>query len=675
MEQTASLGKRDAAGSREATGSLVLVVAPNISDPASFRIVRANDAFCDALGYSSAELAGKPTTVIAGDRGDDEIGRCAREAVTDGVESKGRRAFYHRDGEPVWIEWTVRPNENGDGGRTAMFVGRIAERRRPADGDLRSLITALEHATDAIIIYELREGQHRPRVQYANRAAELISGYSRKELESASRLGPLTDKASFQAMIDSMRNGNPLRTRQRMYRKDGSAYWADMNLRPLLEPTPGVWRWIAIERDVTEEVEREGLMAAELDAYSTLASAAETFLDSHERERLEQTYLQARQRLIAAARREAAQVLDSMYESALRRLTLYEESIERRNETAMAQAHQADVMAMLAHDVRGPLNTVVVYAELIAEMVPDNPEVGEYTHLISRAANRIVELTNEVIVAAQLDRNEYKPALEVLDLIALIENVVALANGGDRVKFDFAERPIELESDPTAIRHIISNLVSNAIKYSDPSTAVDVSVQREDEAVRIEVRDHGIGIPPEDLPTIFERFSRAANARASKIRGTGLGLYFVKQLVERSAGTIAIDSRVNEGTRVTVRLPLRKRDDVDRVVIVSMEPNPDDRSVIASELRKRGYLVRVVQTASAAETALKRETVGLVILDVDVFNPEELVTLWSFCRERSVRVITAGSHCDGNEPLQLRKPFVADDLVRKVEAVAPVSAL
>ena len=59
------------------------------------------------------------------------------------------------------------------------------------------------------------------------------------------------------------------------------------HLRPLLEPTPGVWRWIAIERDVTEEVEREGLMAAELDAYATLASAAETFLDSHEKERLE----------------------------------------------------------------------------------------------------------------------------------------------------------------------------------------------------------------------------------------------------------------------------------------------------------------------------------------------------------------------------------------------------
>jgi PAS domain S-box-containing protein len=671
VEQTASPG-RDAGDRIEVAGSLVMVVTPGVTDPDNFRIVRGNPVFCDTFGYAEAELIGKPYTAIVGDRTDGDVARCFRAAVSVGRTARGGGVFYHRDGEPVWTEWTIRPLSDPELGRIAEFEARVVDRRRPADGDMRSLITALEHATDAIIIYELREGQERPRVQYANHAAELESGFSRRELENASRLGPLTDKASIHAMIESMRQGNPLRTRQRLYRKNGSAYWADMNLRPLLESTPGVWRWIAIERDITEEVEREGLIAAELDAYSTLASAAETFLDSHEREWLERTYVQARQRLIAAARREAAQVLDSMYESALRRLTLYEESIERRNETAAAQAHQADVMAMLAHDIRGPLNTVVVYSDLIAEQSEAHPEITEYTRLISRAANRIVDLTNEVIVAAQLDRNEYKPALEHFDLIALIESVVSLLPGGDRVNFDFCEPQLELEADMAGVRHIVGNLVSNALKYSDPETTVDAIVWREADAVRLEVRDHGMGIPPDELATVFDRFSRASNARASKVRGTGLGLYFVKQLVERSAGTIGIESHVNDGTTVTVRLPLHKHDDVDRVVIVSMEPAHDDRSLIASELRKRGYLVRVVQTAAAAEVALRREPVGLVILDVDVFNPEELVTLWSDCRDRSVRVMTAGAHCDSADALQLRKPFVADDLIRKVEAVAPV---
>jgi hypothetical protein len=82
--------------------------------------------------------------------------------------------------------------------------------------------------------------------------------------------------------------------------------------------------------------------------------------------------------------------------------------------------------------------------------------------------------------------------------------------------------------------------------------------------------------------------------------------------------------------------------------------------------------VRVVQTAAAAESALRRERIGLVILDVDVFNPDELSTLWSECRVRDVRVMTAGAHCDGSDALQLRKPFVADDLVHKVEAIVPV---
>jgi PAS domain S-box-containing protein len=666
MERAALPEARDDA--ERSPAALVVTVAPGTTPADPPRIIEASDAFCATLGMSASDLAGKPCSFI---NGDPEAVRRFGDAVFHGTQLSGANVAYHRDGRPLWVEWTLRPVEDFERGRLARIEARVGERRRPADGDLRSLITALEHASDAIAIYELRDGQEKPRVQYANRAAELQSGYSRKELEHASRLGPLTDKASMHAMLESMRNGEPLRTRQRLYRPDGSGYWADINLRPLLEPTPGVWRWIAIERDVTEEVEREGLMAAELDAYATLASAAETFLDSHEKERLEKTYLSARQRLIAAARREAAQVLDSMYESALRRLTLYEESIERRNETAAQQAHQADVMALLAHDIRGPLNTVVGFTELVAEACPDQVDVQEYTRLVIRAANRVVDLTNEVIVAAQLDRNEYKPAVERFDLLSLVQSVVSLLPGGERVTFDFPAGEIDVESDMAGIRHIVSNLTSNALKYSDAGTMVDIVVRRVDDTVRMEFRDRGMGIPPDEIDEVFERFSRASNARASKIRGTGLGLYFVKQLVERANGSISVDSRVNVGTVVCVTLPLHAVLAVDRPVIVSIESGNDDRSLIASELRKRGHLVRVVQTAASAEASMRRERVGLVILDVDVFNPEELATLWTECRDRDVRVMTAGAHSDLGDPLQLRKPFVADDLIQKVEAVCP----
>ena len=669
MERAASPETQD--GGRSRTGPLVLTVVPGntVADPP--RIVRVSDAFCTTFGYGAGDLIGKPSTVIYGDRTDPDTARRFSEAAHSGSPLSGASVCYHRNGGPLWTEWQLHPVLDPELGRVAQLDAHVIDRRQPADGDLRSLITALEHASDAIAIYEMREGDDRPRVQYANRAAELQSGYTRKELEHASRLGPLTDKASMHAMVESMRIGEPLRTRQRLYHKDGSAYWADINLRPLLEAVPGVWRWIAIERDVTEEVEREGLMAAELDAYATLASAAETFLDSHEKERIEKVYAKARQRLIAAARREAAQVLDSMYESALRRLTLYEESIERRNETAAQQANQADVMAMLAHDIRGPLNTVVGFTELIAETCPEQTDVQEYTHLVIRAANRVVDLTNEVIVAAQLDSNEYKPAVERFDLLSLVESIVALLPGGDRVAFDFVDSEVEIESDMAGIRHIVSNLTSNALKYSGDATKVDVIIRLDGETAKMRVRDRGMGIPAEELTSVFERFSRASNARASKVRGTGLGLYFVRKLVERCNGTIQIDSTVNIGTTVTVSLPLQTQISVEQPLIVTIEAVAKERSLVASELRKRGHMVRVVQTASAAEAALRRERVGLVILDVDVFNPEELETLWSECRARNVRVMPAGAHCDFNDPLQLRKPFVADDLVRKGEAVVP----
>ena len=225
------------------------------------------------------------------------------------------------------------------------------------------------------------------------------------------------------------------------------------------------------------------------------------------------------------------------------------------------------------------------------------------------------------------------------------------------------------------LRHIIGNLASNALKYSDAASPVEIVVRKEGDVVKLAFHDHGIGIPPDELESIFERFRRASNARSSKIRGTGLGLYFVKQLVERGNGSIAIESTLKGGTTVTVTLPLRNEAALDAAMIVSVEADGDDRSLIASELRKNGYAVRAVQTVAAARDALRHERVGLAIVDADVLGEDELAALRADCRAGDLPVLTTGAQRDTAQPLELRKPFVTGDLLLKVAAIIPAVAL
>jgi signal transduction histidine kinase len=112
----------------------------------------------------------------------------------------------------------------------------------------------------------------------------------------------------------------------------------------------------------------------------------------------------------------------------------------------------------------------------------------------------------------------------------------------------------EVKLDKKLMRQIISNLVSNAIKYSPEDTSIFVSLEYEDEALFLKVRDEGIGIPEADMKHLFEPFHRAENV--GTISGTGLGLVIIKESVELQGGTITIESQVNVGTTFTIRIPL-----------------------------------------------------------------------------------------------------------------------
>ena len=147
-----------------------------------------------------------------------------------------------------------------------------------------------------------------------------------------------------------------------------------------------------------------------------------------------------------------------------------------------------------------------------------------------------------------------KPTSWINFLKSLIEEIEVNTKDGQTIKISTNAATIEVYLDPKLIRHIVTNLVSNAIKYSSSNDKIIINIKENTDQLTLEVVDYGIGIPLDEQKNLFNRFFRAKNA--TNIQGTGLGLYIVKQYIELIGGNISFSSVLNEGTIFTVNLPM-----------------------------------------------------------------------------------------------------------------------
>jgi signal transduction histidine kinase len=155
----------------------------------------------------------------------------------------------------------------------------------------------------------------------------------------------------------------------------------------------------------------------------------------------------------------------------------------------------------------------------------------------------------------QTGRNKFEPAPGDLDALCgrVVADLAELPGNGDRIHYTCSPRPLPAVFDARLLQQALANLLHNALKFSPPDKVVRVTLARADGPFTLRLADEGIGIPPEDLPHLFEPFHRAANVGV--IHGTGLGLAIAKEAVELHGGTIGVESQVGVGTAFTVTLP------------------------------------------------------------------------------------------------------------------------
>jgi len=220
---------------------------------------------------------------------------------------------------------------------------------------------------------------------------------------------------------------------------------------------------------------------------------------------------------------------------------------------------QAAVIATVSHEFRTPLTVITGVARTLEvhRMVS-----GEGRSLLSglmEAAARLTDLVNTVGAVLDGSGDETFVRLEPVGLGEIMEHVLDHLGVRDprrRVSLQLDASVQSFISDRELLSQLLRHVIENAVKFSGREGHVQVDVERENSAVRLVVQDDGPGIPPEDLPRIFERFYRVDKGRSRELGGTGLGLSIVKHIVESHEGTLQAESRLGVGTRFVLRIPL-----------------------------------------------------------------------------------------------------------------------
>ncbi|UVI30300.1 cell wall metabolism sensor histidine kinase WalK [Paenibacillus spongiae] len=222
-----------------------------------------------------------------------------------------------------------------------------------------------------------------------------------------------------------------------------------------------------------------------------------------------------------------------------------------------------EFVANVSHELRTPLTTIKSYAEALDDGALNEPELGQrFVGVIRNETERMIRLVTDLLHLSRLDSNQAPLRRQATSVPDMLEEVA------DRFSFQMRKKQIRaavrvengIKSvwlDRDQIDQVLDNLVSNAIKYTLDGGRIEITAHKPDStSIAISVKDTGIGIPRKDLSRIFDRFYRVDKARSRNMGGTGLGLSIAREIVKAHGGTVTLDSELNEGTTVTVILPL-----------------------------------------------------------------------------------------------------------------------
>ncbi len=232
---------------------------------------------------------------------------------------------------------------------------------------------------------------------------------------------------------------------------------------------------------------------------------------------------------------------------------------------------KADFIATASHELRTPLAAVYGAAQTLLrhDFALDEGGRDRFVSLIAEESERLGRIVNEILLANQLDAGRLDLESEAFDAAELVERVVeatrAYAPPGISIELIAPERLAPVAADRDKVRQVLINLVENAIKYSPDGGRVQIGVEAHDEHALFQVRDEGLGIPPDERVRVFEKFYRVDPQMTRGVGGTGLGLYICNELVSRMGGRIWVEPNDERGSTFLFELPVAESSSIQRL--------------------------------------------------------------------------------------------------------------
>ena len=318
-----------------------------------------------------------------------------------------------------------------------------------------------------------------------------------------------------------------------------------------------------------------------------------------------------------------------------RELLLARKAAEAANAQLAVDARSKDeFLATLAHELRGPLAPLRNVLEVLHKKDITDPEVRWGRGILDRQLSQLSHLVDDLLEVSRITERKLTLRRRNLELneaiVGALEAVRPLTqSAGQQLSISQPDQPVWLNADPTRVTQIILNLLVNASKFSPSGSQISLSSRQEGDRAVFSVRDAGIGIAAEHLPTIFRMFSQAEPALERTKGGLGIGLALVRGLVELHGGTVkAFSAGRNQGSEFVVSLPAVDPPEFSQVQapvdvtnhalkrILIVDDNQDSGESLALLLAMEGHQTRTVSDGSSALRLLDESPVDVVLLDI-----------------------------------------------------------
>lgn len=227
---------------------------------------------------------------------------------------------------------------------------------------------------------------------------------------------------------------------------------------------------------------------------------------------------------------------------------------------------KSDFVSTISHEFKSPLTSIRQLAEMLhSGRVPSEERRQKYYDVLLEQSERLSLITENVLNFAKMEEGRREFVFEKTDITSLLEDLISsvqerVRHAGFAIQIEMKDSLPFIRADKDALVQAVNNLIDNAIKYSGKIKKVEVKVFKEDQNVVIAVKDFGIGIKKEEKDKIFDRFYRGGDELTRNVKGSGLGLTLVKQIVKAHKGRVQVESESGKGSTFFIKLPLEKTD-------------------------------------------------------------------------------------------------------------------